>query len=91
MDVDETNTLINLGGDLLPIVCHCVGSTLAHSGRGKLIVGVVSGRGSPVLGDVGVVEDVEVDVGGEEGCECGVVGQGVGLARGRCGMQESEV
>ena len=42
-----------------------------------------------VLGDVGVVEDVEVDVGGEEGCEC--VGQGVGLARGRCGMQESEV
>ena len=39
-----------------------------------------------VLGDVGVVEDVEVDVGGEEGCEC--VGQGVGLARGRCGMSE---
>ena len=89
MNVDETDTLVNLGGDLLSIVCHCVGSTLAHSGGGKLIVGVVSGKGSPVLGDVGVVEDVEVDVGGEEGCEC--VGQSVGLARGRCGMQESEV
>ena len=89
MDVNETDTIINLGGNLVPSVRHCVGSTLTHSGRRNLVVEVVEvvdGRGSPFVGDVGVVEGMGVDVGGEEGCVCGVVGQGVGLARGGCGM-----
>ena len=54
MNVNETDTFVDLGVDLLAGVCHCVGGTLAHGG--DLVVSAV---------EVEVVDEVVDEVGGD--------------------------
>ena len=77
MNVNETDTFVDLGVDLLAGVCHCVGGTLAHGG--DLVVGAVEVEVVDEVGGdlvVSAVEVVEVldEVGGGGG---GKDGEGV--------------
>ena len=58
MNVNETDTFVDLGVDLLAGVCHCVGGTLAHGG--DLVVSAVE-----VEVEDEVVDEVVDEVGGD--------------------------
>ena len=58
VNVNETDTFVDLGVDLLAGVCHCVGGTLAHGG--DLVVGAVEVKVVDEVGGDLVVSAVEV-------------------------------
>ena len=64
MNVNETDTFVDLGVDLLG-VCHCVGGTFAHGG--DLVVGAVEVEVVDEVGGDLVVSAVEVEFVGEVG------------------------